>query len=109
MLAARGVPVAEFNLEETPVTGMLGYLHLSLLVCMCVCTCVSVWVGGCVGFLSEVGVCNVYVAGDELDLGEVHVFHGEMGIGLVALDELDLREGEIFHWRIRAVLVLVGH
>ena len=55
------------------------------------------------------GVCNVYVAGDELDLGEVHVFHGEMGIGLVALDELDLREVEIFHWRIRAVLVLVGH
>ena len=46
MLAARGVPVAEFNLEETPVTGMLGYLHLSLLVCMCVC--VRVLVGGSV-------------------------------------------------------------
>ena len=53
------------------------------------------------------GVCNI--AGDELDLGEVHVFHSEMGVGLLAFDELDLREVEIFHWRIRAVLVLVGH
>ena len=35
------------------------------------------------------GVYNV--AGDELDLGEVHVFYGEMGVGLVAFDELDLR------------------
>jgi len=32
-----------------------------------------------------------------------------MRVGLVAFDELDLREVEIFHWRIRAVLVLVGH
>ena len=55
------------------------------------------------------GVGNVYVAGDELDLGEVHVFHSKMGVGLVAFDELDLREVEIFHWRIKAVLVLVGH
>jgi len=53
MLAARGVPVAEFNLEETPVTGMLGYLHLLLLVCMCVRVymcglggSVDVWVRG---------------------------------------------------------------
>ena len=40
---------------------------------------------------------------------EVHVFHGEMEVCNVAFDELDLGEVEIFHWRIRAVLVLVGH
>ena len=28
MLAARGVPVAEFNLEDTPVTGQLKLVHL---------------------------------------------------------------------------------
>jgi len=44
-----------------------------------------------------------------LTLGRFIVFHGEMGVGLVALDELDLGEVEIFHWRIRAVLGLVGH
>ena len=30
MLAARGVPVAEFNLEDTPVTGQLKLVHLDL-------------------------------------------------------------------------------
>jgi len=39
-----------------------------------------------------------------LTLGRFIVFHGEMGVGLVALDELDLGEVEIFHWRIRAEL-----
>lgn len=28
LLAMRGIPVAEFNLESTPVTGQLKYVHI---------------------------------------------------------------------------------
>ena len=33
-LAMRGVPVAEFNLESTPVTGQLKYVFSIMYVCL---------------------------------------------------------------------------
>ena len=36
MVAARGVPVAEFNLEETQVTGSLKYVIIMLYVLLVV-------------------------------------------------------------------------